>query len=73
MKKTLQDSFSLEGIFNKKGILLKNNDGNYREVIDILEDMYLRLSPSQLTSLFYEIGEEEEMGNNIFQGARNEN
>ena len=69
MKERLTSSFSLEGILAKKGIPLKEN-GENRDVVDILEDMYLRLSPPELCNLFYEIGEEEDMGNNIFQEAR---
>ena len=34
----------LERIFEKYGIKLKNSDGSYRMMIDVLEDMYLKLN-----------------------------
>lgn len=70
MNKRTTDSFSLEGIFAKRGIPLKDENGNQRDIVDILEDMYLRLDQKTLCNLFFEIGEEEDMGNNIFQEAR---
>ena len=71
MKKNSIDSFSLEGLLAKRGIPLKENN-EVRSAIDILEDLYL-LNPRILTGLFYEIGEEEDFGNNIFEEARNAN
>ena len=72
MKERLTDSFNLEGIFAKVGIPLHDREGNLRNSIDIIEDLYL-LNPINLTKLFYAIGEEERFGNNIFQEARSEN
>lgn len=71
MKKNSTDSFNLEGLFNKRGIQLKEENGVDRPIVDIIEDMYLRLTPKTLNILFFEIGEEEDRGHNIFEEARN--
>jgi hypothetical protein len=60
----------LEEIFAKYGIKIKNQDGSLRNVVDVLEDMYLKLSYSESNRLFMEIGEEEKWIN-IFDEARN--
>jgi hypothetical protein len=65
------NSFSLEKIFEKYGIkLISDWDGTQRDIVDIIEDMYLRLDSRSIIKLFNEIGEEERFGNNIFQEAR---
>lgn len=70
MKEKSIDSFSLEGIFRKRGITLYHEDGKQREVVDVIEDLYIRLNPRELISLFFEIGEEEDLGNNLFEEQR---
>ena len=69
MKKAI-DSFSLEGILLKYGIRLKDSYDFYRDPVDIIEDMYIRLDPKTIVKLFHEIGEEERFGNNVFEEAR---
>lgn len=65
------DSFSLEGIFKKYGIPLRDGwDGSIRLATEVIEDMYLRLDAKTIVKLFHEIGEEERFGNNIFEEAR---
>ena len=59
----------LERIFKKYGIELKNNDGTYRMMVDVLEDMYLRLSTRELNMMFYEMSEDEKYAN-VFDDAR---
>jgi len=71
MQKLQTDSFSLEKIFEKYGIkLISDWDGQPRDFIDIIEDMYLKLDSRSIVRLFMEIGEEERFGNNIFQRER---
>jgi|GEM_PF-4171995 len=73
MSKNSTNSFSLEGLFRKRGISLYHADGIERSPIDIIEDLYIRLNQRELSTLFYEIGEEEDLGNNIFQREREQN
>jgi hypothetical protein len=68
LKNISTGSFSLQSILEKRGIPLYEN-GKIRNAIDILEDLFL-LNPKKLTGLFYEIGEEEDFANNVFQVAR---
>ena len=72
MQKSQTDSFSLEKIFEKYGIrIISDWDGQPRDFIDIIEEMYFKLSPRSITKLFMEIGEEEEkFGNSIFKKER---
>lgn len=71
MEQKQTGSFSLEDIFRKYGIpLIDGWDGSARLAIDVIEDMYIRLDPQTIVKLFYEIGEEERFGNNIFEEAR---
>lgn len=71
MQEKQTDSFSLEGIFMKYGIPLRDAwDGSIRLATEVIEDMFLRLDSKTLIKLFMEIGEEERFGNNIFEEAR---
>jgi hypothetical protein len=60
----------LEEIFAQYGIELREKDGSLRNVIDVLEDMYLKLTPSEFNKITMEIGDEEKWSN-IFDQARN--
>jgi hypothetical protein len=61
----------LEEIFAKYGIQIKNSNGVLRNFVDIFEDMYLKLSLSELNKILIEISEEEKW-DNIFDKARDE-
>lgn len=60
---------SLEKIYEKHGIKIKDKDGNPRHVVDVLEDMYLKLTLAEFAKISFEIGEEELM-KDIFDSAR---
>jgi len=59
----------LEKIFKKYGIILRNSVGTYRMMVDVIEDMYLKLGNSELKMLFFEISEDEKYAN-VFDDAR---
>lgn len=59
----------LNKIFKKRGIELYDNQGEFRNPIDIIEDMYLKLNSLEFTILMRDI-EEEEKYSNIFDKAR---
>ena len=59
----------LNEIFKKRGIELYDDQGELRNPIDIIEDMYLKLNSLQFTMLMRDI-EEEEKYSNIFDKAR---
>lgn len=59
----------LEKIFAKFNINLRKENGRIRNVIDVLEDMYLRLTPTDFIQIMREI-EEEEKEENVFDKAR---
>lgn len=59
----------LEQIFKKHGINIKDNNGNIRNAIDILEDMYLKLNTREFNKIMFEL-QEEERYSNIFDEAR---
>lgn len=59
----------LEEVFANYGITLRNEDGSLRNLIDVLEDMYLKLTPFEFHKLTYELSEEEKYSN-IFDQAR---
>ena len=59
----------LDKIFKKYGITLKNTDGSIRNTIDVLEDMYLKLTPAEFNKIMYEVSEEERYSN-IFDDER---
>lgn len=60
---------NLQKIYQQKGIELHNEDGSFRHVVDVLEDIYIKLNSSE----FIEIGiniMEEEKNYNLFDEAR---
>lgn len=57
-------------IFNKHNIVLKDQD-DYRHPIDILEDMYLKLSVDEYRNMMKEISDTESIEGFIFDKARN--
>lgn len=59
----------LEEVFASHGISLRNSDGTLRNLIDVLEDMYLKLSPAEFGRLTFELSEEEKYSD-IFNQAR---
>lgn len=59
----------LNEIFKKRGIELYNDQGELRNPIDIIEDMYLRLNSLEFTMLMKDI-EDEDKYTNIFDKAR---
>ena len=59
----------LEKAFKKYGINIKNSDGSFRMMVDVLEDMYLKLSGTEINYLFYEISEYEK-DTNVFDNSR---
>lgn len=59
----------LEEILAAYGIQIRNADGSLRNVIDVIEDMYLKLTPNEFNRITMEIGEEEKYSN-IFDNAR---
>lgn len=60
----------LEKILKKYGIPLRDQEGNIRNVVDVLEDFYLKVSASEYNKIMYEVSEEEKYYN-IFDDARN--
>jgi len=60
---------TLEQIFEKYGVSLKDSTGELRNTIDILEDIYLKMNAAELKLLLFEISEEE-LNANIFDDAR---
>lgn len=61
---------TLDEIMKKYGIDLRDARGDIRNAVDILEDMFLKLSTSEYVKLMYEITEEEKHYN-LFTDARN--
>lgn len=62
----------LEEIAAKYGIKLRDSNNELRNVVDVLEDLYLRLSPAEFVNFMYEISEEEKTFNvfDIERGRR---
>lgn len=60
---------TLQEIFSKKGIAILNSSGELRNVVDVLEDMYLKLNAREYISLMIEVQEEEKYAN-LFDDAR---
>lgn len=65
----MKERMVLDKIFRKKGVPLTNEDGTFREVPDIIEDMYMRLNAFEISKIMFEI-EEEERFTNVFNEAR---
>lgn len=59
----------LEKIFIKYNIKLRKENGRLRNVVDVLEDMYLRLGGSDFSTIMNEV-QEEEKEQNVFDRAR---
>lgn len=59
----------LEKILSKRGIKLRDERGELRNVVDVIEDMYLRMNLTELHRTFFEMSEEE-LTANIFDDAR---
>lgn len=62
---------TLNDIFQDKGIELCTKDGKLRNVIDVLEDMYLKMSPNEFMYLVDEISRTESKEGHIFDKERN--
>jgi hypothetical protein len=62
---------TLSDILQDKGIKLCNKDGSLRNVIDVLEDMYLKMSPNEFMYLVDEISRTESKEGHIFDKERN--
>lgn len=60
---------TLNKIFKERGIELYDDQGELRNPINIIEDMYLKLNSLGFTLLMRDI-EEEEKYSNIFDKAR---
>ena len=59
----------LDKILKKRGIELYDDQGELRNPVSIIEDMYLKLKSIEFTMLMKDI-EEEEKYSNIFDEAR---
>ena len=59
----------LERILKKYGIQIKNADGSFRMMVDVLEDMYLKLNAREMQHMFFEMSEDEKYAN-IFDDSR---
>lgn len=61
----------LNKIFERYGISLVT-DGGLRNVVDVLEDMYLKLSTKEIKEIMNEIAHEEK-SHNLFNEMRGKN
>jgi hypothetical protein len=64
-----EKKMTLEQIFKKYGIRIFNEEQQPRNIIDVLEDLYLKISPIEFSRIMFEISEEEKYSN-IFNNAR---
>jgi hypothetical protein len=60
---------TLKAVTKKYGIEITNSDGTLRNVVDVLEDIYLKLNAKEFIMLMLEI-QEEEKDYNLFDDAR---
>jgi len=60
---------TLKEVIKKYGIEITNSDGTLRNVVDVLEDIYLKLNAKEFVMLMSEI-QEEEKDYNLFDEAR---
>ena len=60
---------NLEEIYAQYGIELKEKNGELRNTIDVLEDMFLKLSIQEFLAINLEIAEEEKYAN-LFDNER---
>lgn len=68
-KDEVERQVGLNEIFKRRGIELYDDQGELRNPINIIEDMYLKLNSLEFTLLMREI-EEEDKYSNIFDKAR---
>ena len=61
---------NLDRIARKYEINLFNKDGTLRNTIDVLEDMYSKMTAKTFSQMMYEI-QEEEFCEDLFNQARN--
>jgi len=61
---------SLETLLKEFGIYLKDG-GTYRHPVDIIEDLYIRISPADWKEIIHAIVAQERE-HNIFQNQRDE-
>jgi hypothetical protein len=59
----------LSDIFKNFGITLLNSNGELRSLVDVLEDMYLKLNTEQFVKLMNEI-RKAELASNLFDEMR---
>lgn len=60
---------TLQELFKSEQIRITDENGNLRNLIDVLEDLYLCLSPSEYGRLMERIAEEELLSD-VFNIAR---
>lgn len=60
---------TLERILGQYGLQIKNKEGELRNAVDVLEDMYLKLTPRDFHMITFEISEEERYAN-LFDDSR---
>lgn len=60
---------SLREIYAQYGIELRNKNGELRNTIDVLEDMFLKLNIQEFLEIHLEIAEEEKYAN-LFDNER---
>lgn len=61
---------NLEEILLKYNIEIRNKNGRLRNIVDVLEDFYLKLTPTEYNKIMFEISEEEKEIN-VFDKSRN--
>jgi hypothetical protein len=61
---------TLESIFEKYQISLKDSKDQYRHPVDIIEDLFLKLSNKEYSNLMQNIADTESVYGHIFDQAR---
>ncbi|MFW6030023.1 MAG: hypothetical protein ACOCRO_07180 [Halanaerobiales bacterium] len=61
---------SLEEIFEYHGISLRNDAGEIRNAVDVIEDMYLKLNPYEFGFIVDKISRTEQRVGHIFDKER---
>lgn len=59
----------LEQIYGRHGIYIKNADGSFRNVVDVLEDMFLQISRDEYYHIAVEIAAAE-VHEDVFDNSR---
>lgn len=62
----------MEKIMMQFGIRLTKEDGSLRNVVDVIEDLYLKTNSMEIQRMLYDFSEEEKESN-IFDDARGGN